>query len=121
MSEVSPPHSNLPPQSRGAPISATDANAITRAIQGLLVAGDGIMIRRTGSAITISLNSYRDRIIGGKGGGTDIVNAADKAALDAQTPQAPRLGWTENTQILYVRSEDGLTWDIESRWRKVIL
>lgn len=101
----------------GQRLSASDMNEIVRRITNMLTGGKGNTVTRTSKQVAVTQSGHQIIPIRGTGGGSSIVNAANKASLDLVVVPAPRLGWTEDTELLYERSEDGLTWVLVSRWR----
>ena len=97
-------------------LSAQDMNMIVQRVINSLVGGRGNNVTRSSKQIAVSQSGHPIIPIGD--GGSNIKNAIDKAALDLIIVPAPALGWVEQTQTLYERSEDGLSWLIVNRWRE---
>lgn len=104
----------------GQRLTKRDLDAIVARVINSLRGGGNNLVSRTSREIAVSSSGHQIIPIS-KGGGLNIINAANKAALDLVIVAAPNLGWTEDTEILYERSEDGLTWLPVNRWREYTL
>lgn len=100
----------------GQRLSARDMNEIVRRVVNAVTGGRNTNVTRSSQQMVVENSGHQ--IIPTNKGGASILNAANKAALDLMVVSAPRQGWTEDTELMYERSEDGLTWVISNRWRE---